>query len=75
MLQKMSGSPYSAITALPPIRLARTPRTPAIATMPMSLFSTFLGQLAGHSFVANGLNGTKWLDVPYLGPPVAPQSR
>ena len=36
---------------------------------------TFLGHEAGQSAVSKGLKGTKWLEVPYLGPPVAPQSR
>jgi len=41
----------------------------------MSDRHTFVGHDAGHRLVLNGLTGTKWLEVPYFGPPVAPQSR
>ena len=46
-----------------------------MATIPKSERMTFLGQEAGQSAVLKGLYGTKWLEVPYRGPPVAPQSR
>mmetsp|Transcript_50448 Transcript_50448/g.162349 ORF Transcript_50448/g.162349 Transcript_50448/m.162349 type:complete len:217 (-) Transcript_50448:627-1277(-) len=72
---KRYGAPYSIASRAPPIFEATRPRTPSMAPMPRSERQTLSGQEAGHRLVLNGLTGTKWFDVPYFGPPVAPHSR
>ena len=75
MLVKINGAPYSAKTANAPNFIERPKSAAHMPTMPMSDCNTFFAHLPGHSAALKGHLGTKWVEVPYVGPPVAPQSR
>jgi hypothetical protein len=75
MFVKTSGAAYSAITLKEPNLAAAAQRPAAMATTPRPDWKTFLGHLPGHSAFEKGKPGMKWLETPYLGPPVAPKSR
>merc|ERR1719487_658970 len=69
------GKPYNAKTLAAPTFETANASAAMAATMPPSDCHTFFAQLPGQRAVAKGRIGTKWFDVPYLGPPVAPQRR
>ena len=77
MLTTASGPAYSASTDAAPTFVASAASAATIATTPTSDCHTFDAQplRTSHSADEKGRAGTKWFDVPYFGPPVAPHSR